>query len=130
MARDVVLFAQQRAARDFRRVGHEHGLDVDRGERALDLIAVDALCLQPLQDVDEAERLRRTRVAQIGAPPPNAVHLLGHVDHLEVRRERADEIAAHARRERAEQTLQLVVGVLVALAMCNRELAGRLDEIE
>ena len=45
MARDVVLLAQQRAARDLGRMRHEHGLDADRGERALDLVAVDASAL-------------------------------------------------------------------------------------
>ena len=86
--------------------------------------------LQPLQDVDEAERLRRARVAQIGAAAADAVHLLRHVDHLEVGRERADEIARGARRQRREQQLQLAVRGLVAFAVRDRELARRLDEIE
>ena len=90
----------KRAARHLGRVRHEHGLDADRGQRALDLVAVDALRLEPLQDVDEAERLRRARVAQIRAAAADAVHLLRHVDHLEVGRERADEIARRARRQR------------------------------
>ena len=102
----------------------------DRRQRALDLVAVDALRLEPLQDVDEAERLRRARVAQVRAAAADAVHFLRHVDHLEVGRERANEIARGARRQRPEQALQLAVGGLVAFAMRDRELAGRLDEIE
>ncbi len=102
----------------------------DRRQRALELVAVDALRLEPLKDVDEAERLRRARVAQIRAAAANAVHLLRHVDHLEVGRERADEVARGARRQRREQQLQLAVGRLVAFPVRDRELARRLDEIE
>ena len=101
MARDVVVLAQQRAARDLGRVRHEHGLDVDRGQRAFDLVAVDVLRFEPLQDVDETERLRGAGVAQISSAAADAVHLLRHVDHLEVGRERADEIARGTGRQRA-----------------------------
>jgi hypothetical protein len=103
MPRDAVLLAQQRAARDLGRMRHEHGLDADAGQRALDLVAVHTLFLQTLQDVDESPRLRRARVAQVRAPAADAVHLLRHVDHLEVSRERANEVARRARRQRSEQ---------------------------
>ncbi len=102
----------------------------DRGERALDLVAVDLLRFEPLQDVDEAERLRRARVAQIRPAAADAVHLLRHVDHLEVGRERADEVPRRARRQGPQQRLQLAVGALVAFAMRDRQLARRLDEVE
>ncbi len=128
--RDVVLLAQQCPARDLGRMRHEHRLDADPCQRALDLVAVDALRFKPLQDVHEAERLRRAGVAQIGAAAADAVHLLRHVDHLEVGRERADEIPRRARRQRREQQLQLAVRGMVALAVRDRELARRLDEIE
>ena len=120
----------KRAARHLGRVRHEHGLDADRGQRALDLVAVDALRLQPLQNVDEPERLRCARVAQIRAAAADAVHLLRHVDHLKVRRERADEVARGARRQRRQQQLEVAVGRLIALAVRDREPARRLDEIE
>ena len=45
-------------------------------------------------------------------------------------RERADEVARRARRQRSQQQLELAVGRLIAFAMRDRELARRLDEIE
>src|SRR6185503_15199225 len=128
--RDVVLLAQQRAARDLGRMRHEHWLKADVRERALDLVAVYALRFEPLQNVDEPERLRRARVAQVGAAAADSVDLLRHVDHLEVRRERADEVACRARRQRREQLLELAIGRLIAFAVRDRQLARRLDEIE
>ena len=128
--RDVVLLAQQGAARHLGRVRHEHGLDSDRRQCALDLVAVDTLRLELEENVDEPERLRRARVAQIRAPAADAMHLLRHVDHLEVGRERADEVARRARRQRRQQHLQVAVGRLIALPMRDREPARRLDEIE
>ena len=89
-----------------------------------------AIRLEPLADVVEAERLRRRRVAQIRAAAADAVHLLGHVDHLEVGRERADEVARRARGERAEQALELALRGGIALAVRDRELARGLDEVE
>ena len=130
MARDAVLLAQQRAARDLGRQRGEHGLDLHGVDHALDLVRVDAVGLEPLQDVEEAERLRRRRVAQIRAAAAQPVHLLRHVDHLEVRRERADEVARGARCERAEQGLELAVGRGVAFAMRDRGFARGLDEVE
>ena len=127
---DAVLLAQQRATRDFRRMRREHGLDFDRRERTLDLVCVDPLRLQLLADVDEAKRLGHGRVAQVRATAADAVHLLRHVDHLEVRRERANEIARSARCQRAEQRGELAIGVAVALALRDGELARGLDEIE
>ncbi len=130
IARDAVLLAQQRAARDLGRMRREYRLDQDRRERPLELVGVDALALQALADIDEAERLRHRRVAQVGAPTADPVHLLGHVDHLEVGGERANEIARGARLERPEQRLQVPVGGPVAFTMRDRELARRLDEVE
>ena len=127
--RDALLLAQQRAARDLGRQRREHGLDKRAVEQPLDLVAVDAVGFEPLEDVEEAVRLRRLRVAQVRASAAQPVHLLGGVDHLEVRRERADEIARGARRERREQRLQLRVRARVALAARDRGAARRLDEV-
>ncbi len=86
--------------------------------------------LQLLENVEEAIRLRRLRVAQVRAAPAQAMHLLGRVDHLEVRRERADEVARRARRERREQRLQFRVSARIALAARDRRAARGLDEVE
>jgi hypothetical protein len=56
---------------------HEHGLDADAGQRALDLVAVDALRLESLQDVENPNGcVARWRCANTrdgggsGAPSP------------------------------------------------------------
>ncbi len=106
------------------------GSTEDALEQPLDLVRVDALGLEPLQDVEEAIRLRRLRVAQVRAAATQAMDLLGRVDHLEVGRERADEVARGARRERRQQRLQFRVGARIALAARDRGAARGLDEVE
>src|SRR5690606_32825505 len=69
-------------------------------------------------------------VAQVLAPPADAVHLLRQVDELEVGRECANEIARGARRQRAEQRLQLLVGLRMTFAARDRGPPRRFDEIE
>jgi hypothetical protein len=54
-------------------------------EGLLDPGSLHAFGPQFAEHVEKAERLMPAFVAQIGAPPPDPVHLLGHVDHLESR---------------------------------------------
>ncbi len=129
VARDVLLLAQQGAARDLGRMGREDGLDAGPGDGLLDAVGVDAFGLEPLQHVPEPERLRLRRFLGIGAPAPYAVNLLGHVDDLEVGRERSDEVACRARRQRREQGPELGEGAAVAFAVRDRSTPRGLDEV-
>src|SRR2546426_5460852 len=55
-------------------------------------------------------RSRIARAAQVVAPAADAVNPLGEIDDLEVGGERADQRFGVARRQRAYQRVQLVVG--------------------
>ena len=129
-ARDALLLAQQRAACDLGRQRGEHRLDEDAAEQPLDLVGVDAFGFQSLEDVEEAIRLRRLRLALVRAAATQAMDLLRRVDHLEVSRERANEVARGARRERRQQRLQFRVSARIALAARDRGAARGLDEVE
>src|SRR5690606_11200910 len=70
------------------------------------------------------------RIPLVRPSAADPVNHLRHVDHLEVRRERANEVTRRARREGAEQSPELREGLAVALAALDRGAPRRLDEIE
>ncbi len=127
---DRLLLAQQRAAHGLGGMRREHGLDEQPPDDLLHVREAQARLLQPLQRIEKSVRLRRARVAQVGAPAPDPVHLLGHVDHLEVGRERADEVARRARRELRQHVAQIADRLALAFAVGDRRAPRRLDEIE
>src|SRR5690606_6776153 len=130
VAGDVLLLAQQRPARDLGGMRGEDGLDARAANDVLDLGGGNAGRFEPLEDVEESERLRLAFLLRVGAAAADAVDLLRDVDDLEVRRERANEIARRARRERPKQCSKLGERLSVAFATLDGRAARRLDEIE
>ena len=109
--RDLLLLAQDRAARRFGRMRGEHRLDPHLEHQAADLVErrAPAPCSR-VDGLDDAARLRRAFV-QILAAAADAMHLLRHVDHFEPSRERAHQVARLRGRH---------------VARAGRELAGAL----
>ena len=90
-AHDLLFLLEQGAARGFGRVRGEHRFDVDARQRGEQFRRTDTGVAQAQQHVVQAVRLRCRARDLVGAPTPDALHALGDVDHLEVRRERAAE---------------------------------------
>ena len=82
--RDLLLLAQHRAPGRFGRMRGEHRLDPDLDHEAADLVEREPLRLEPASRPRHAAGLRRAFV-EILAAAADAMHLLGHVDHLEPR---------------------------------------------
>ncbi len=66
---------------------------------------------------------------QVLAPPANAMHFLGRVDHLEVGREAANELQREISVEAFDERRKILARLLVVLAPANRAQAGGLDEL-
>ena len=109
-AADHLLLFEQRAPRRFGGVRGEHGLDPQPLEEGGDLGRRDAGGSEPKGRALETAFLRIARVAQVVAPAADAVNPFGEIDDLEVGGERADQRFGIARRQRAHQRVQLVVG--------------------
>ncbi len=125
-AEDHLLFFQQRAPHGLGRMRGEHRLDIELGQPCGDLLEADARVLQPLQHVLQAVRLRGRSGTLVVAPATDAVHALGDVDDLEIRRERAGQLfgglgrkTVHLGRER--------LGRRAGAAQPDRRRADRLD---
>src|SRR5690606_727783 len=119
-----------RAPRGLRGMRREHRLDQQAIEQLLQLPETDARRLQPDQRVLEAARLVIAFPAQVSAAPADAMHLLRRADHLEVGRERADDLQREIEVEVAHEIGELLAGLLVAFPAADRAQARVLDEIE
>ena len=129
-ARDALLLAQQGAARRFGRVGRKNRLDAQAPEQFDHLRQAVTDRAQLLEAFGEAAGLVGTAVVEVLPPPAHAVHLLGHVDHLEPGAECPDQFGGLLRRPAVGPHDQLHGGFRVAVAAADRHLPVALHFLE
>jgi hypothetical protein len=112
-----------------RRLRGQPGRPAAPRQQLQQLIDADAGGPQPLQHVVQAVRLRRRTGDLVIAPASDAVHALGEIDHLKIRRERAAE-AVRGRGIEAGELGGKLGHRLVALAAPDRGGARGFDVSE
>ena len=81
---DGLLLLQQRGAHGLGGMGGEHRLDVQAADPLHQLVGLDAALLELAQHVGQRFGLRRGAGQLVVAAAADAMHALGHVDHLEI----------------------------------------------
>jgi hypothetical protein len=128
--RDALLFAQNRAARGFRRVRREYRFDTHRGDQIHDLGQGQAFAPQLGDAGRNAAGLAGRRIAEVFAAAAYPMNLLGRVDRLKPGRKRARQVGGRRRRSARRARLQIDAGGRCVLAPLDCGAAVAFDEPE
>ncbi len=129
-ARDALLLAQQGAAGGLGGVRGQHRLDAESPEQPDHVTQRQALRREAREALLEPAGLRGAAVVHVLAAPAHPVHLLRQVDHLEPRRERADQVERLLGRPVPGAHHHLDRGLRLALAAADGGVAITLHRLE
>ena len=127
---DALLLAQDGPPGGLRWMAREHRIDADPGEQSPHVVERLAVAGEPHHGVAEPAWLGLRGVVQVFAAAPDAVHLLGEIDHLEPGREGTHQVARLARIAAARAGQQFLLAAVVILAPADRRHAVALDQIK
>ena len=119
VADDLLFLAQDRSPRRLRRMRREHRFDAQRVDQFLQLASGHAVGLEPDERVFGPTGLVALDVAQVLPPPPDAVHFLCGVHHLEVGGEAADDLHRRIGIEVLNQGCEFLAFEFIVLAAAN-----------